>query len=238
MTVHHEIPPRDGPTPRVVRAAELAHFTAAQLLDVTTAVMAILALPQSAADRAEALVVPTGQGEQWRLIHAIRRWEANRDIRHLLVANGNPAEETYQEITLAYLRRLGLRRLDGVRLQAEAAPNTGLQAAWIADQVKEFGITSLALSVSAYHLPRVYLTVLKSLSRIGVRLPLIPDPVTISPDAAAPETQATAYDLLPGEVARILRYVDEGWVATFDDLQRYLRWLWSDHETFLTGNSG
>ncbi|MEV4982070.1 hypothetical protein [Micromonospora sp. NPDC053811] len=212
-----------------MRAADLAGFTAAQLLDVTTAVMAILALPQSAADQVEALAVPTGQGEQWRLTHAIRRWESNRDIRHLLVANGNPAEDTYQEISWPYLRGLGLRRLDGVRLQAEPAPNTGLQAAWIAAEVKESGITSLALSVSAYHLPRVYLTVLKALSRSGIRIPVMPDPVPVSPDRAAPETRATAYDLLPGEVERILRYNARGWVATLEELQRYLRWLWNDH---------
>lgn len=66
MTVRPEPPARDGTTPRVVRAAELAGFTAAQLLDVATAVMAILALPQSAADQVEALVVPTGQGERPR----------------------------------------------------------------------------------------------------------------------------------------------------------------------------
>ncbi|RKN20183.1 hypothetical protein D7147_13955 [Micromonospora musae] len=227
----------NGPTPRVVRAEELAAFTAAQLLDMTRAVMAILALPQPAADRVDALVVPTGQGEEWRLTHAIRRWQANRNIRHLLVANGNPAEETYQEIDLPYLRGLGLRRLDGVRLQAEPAPNTGLQAAWIAAHVEELDIASLALAVSAYHLPRVYLTVLKALSRGGIRIPLVPDPVPVAPDAAAPETRATAYDLLPGEVERILRYAEKGWVATFEELLVYLRWLWGEHGTLLTGTS-
>lgn len=201
------------------------------------AFMVILALPQSAADHVDALVVPTGQGEEWRLTHAIRRWEANRHISYLLVANGNPAEDTYLEITPAYLRSLGLRRLSGVFLQAEPAPNTGLQGAWIADQVEDFGITSLALTVSSYHLPRVYLTVLKALSQGGIRIPLVPDPVTVSPDTASPETQATAYDLLPGEAERILTYMNNQWVATLEELQEYLRWLWRQHKDLLTKTS-
>ncbi|MCW3839904.1 YdcF family protein [Micromonospora yasonensis] len=203
-------------------------------MDVAKLFMAILAVPQSAAEHVDALAVPTGQGEEWRLAHAIRRWEATPTINHLLVANGNPAEETYQQLSLPYLRRLGLRRVDGVQLQAEPAPNTGLQGAWIARQVEALGITSVALSVSAYHLPRVYLTVLKALSNRGIRVPLIPDPVPVAPGTVAPETQATAYDLLPGEAERILTYLDKGWVATVTELQRYLDWLWSDHEALLT----
>ncbi|MEE6258899.1 ElyC/SanA/YdcF family protein [Plantactinospora sonchi] len=225
-----------GVPPRVVRAEELSGFTTARLMDVTTAVMAILALPRPVG-QVDAVVVPTGQGEQWRISHAIRRWEADRDIRCLLVANGNPAERTYHEVTMPYLRRLGLRRLDGVHLQAEAAPNTGLQAAWVADRVEALGVTSLAISVSAYHLPRVFLTLLRALSQRGVRVPLVPDPVPVSSGAAVPETGATGYDLLPGEVERILRYADEGWLATPEELRRYLRWWWDEHGGPLGGSA-
>ncbi|MGS2615633.1 hypothetical protein ACVCAH_14075 [Micromonospora sp. LZ34] len=222
-------------TPRIVRDEDLAGFTAGQFLEVTKALTVILTLPQSAADHVDALVVPTGQGEEWRLTQAIRRWEANADLRYLLVANGNPAEKTYVEITLDYLRSLGLRRIDGVHLQAEPAPNTGLQAAWIVDQVHALGIASLALTVSPYHLARVYLTVLKAFTRRGIGLPIIPLPVAVPPDTPVPETGATAYDLVPGEVRRILTYVREGWVATPEELQQYLRWLWSQHQSLLVG---
>ncbi|MCW3816610.1 hypothetical protein ONA91_19375 [Micromonospora sp. DR5-3] len=197
------------------------------------AVTMILTLPQSAADHVDALVVATGQGEEWRLTHAIRSWEADPALRHLLVANGNPAEQTYVEITLDYLRSLGLRRTNGVQLQAEPAPNTGLQAAWIVNQVRTRGITSLALAVSPYHLARVYLTVLRAFTRAGFRLPLIPLPVAVSPDTPVPETGATAYDLVPGEIKRILTYMDDGWVATPEEVQQYLRWLWSQHSALL-----
>ncbi|BCJ61738.1 hypothetical protein Jiend_51600 [Micromonospora endophytica] len=173
---------RSSVTPRIARDDDLAGFTAGQFLAVTKALTMILALPPSAGDHVDALVIASGQGEEWRFTHAIRSWEANLDLRYLLVANGNPTEKTYVEITLGYLRSLGLRRTNGVHLQAEPAPNTALQAAWIVSQVKDHGITSLALAVSPYHLPRAYLTLLKAFNEAGVRLPIIPAPVAVAPD--------------------------------------------------------
>ncbi|MEV6689879.1 ElyC/SanA/YdcF family protein [Micromonospora sp. NPDC051196] len=222
-------------TPRIVREDDVAGFTTGQLLAVTKALTMILALPPSAADHVDALVIASGQGEEWRFTHAIRDWEANPDLRYLLVANGNPAERTYVEITLGYLRSLGLRRVDGVHIQTEPAPNTALQAAWIVDQVRCHNIRSLALAVSPYHLPRAYLTLLKALDKTAVRIPIIPVPVAVSPDEPVPETGASAYDLIPGEVKRILTYMDRGWVATLEELQQYLQWLWSRHESLLSG---
>ncbi|MGY0006728.1 hypothetical protein [Micromonospora sp. I033] len=59
--------------------------------------------------------------------------------------------------------------------------------------------------------------------------------MAVSPGTPVPETGATAYDLVPGEVKRILDYMGEGWVATSGELQEYLRWLWSEHESLLVG---
>jgi len=220
-------------TPRVVSDDDFDRFPARRLLEVSTALTVVLSLPQAAADRVDALVVATGQGEEWRLTEAIRRWEANPGLRALLVANGNPAEATYAELSTGYLRGLGLRRLDGVHVQAEPAPNTGLQAAWIVERVRALGITSLAVTVSAYHLLRVYLTVLRAMDGDGIRIPLIPVPAAVAPDARVPETGATAYDLAPGEVERILTYADRGWVATPAELRDYLGWLWRQHRSLL-----
>lgn len=211
---------------RIMGEEDFAGYTMGRLLDVMKAITMILTLPRSFADRVDALAVATGQGEQWRLTHAIHRWEASPHLRHLLVANGNPAEQTYLPITTGYLRTLGLRRVDGVHLQPEPAPNTSLQAEWIAQQVQDRGISGLALAVSPYHLPRAYLTVLKAFIGHGIRLPLIPDPVAVPPDTPVPESGSTAYDLVPGEVKRILTYMDKGWVATPEELRRYLHWLW------------
>ncbi|WP_310376380.1 YdcF family protein [Catenuloplanes atrovinosus] len=199
------------------------------MLDVMRAMTGVLSLPQAAAERADALVVPSGQGEEWRLTHAIRLWERHPGPRLLLVANGNPAEATYDELSLDHLRGLGLCRLEGVHVQAEPAPNTALQAEWIADRVAALGIRSLALVVSPYHLVRAYLTVLKALDRAALRVPMWPVPVAVAPDTPVPETGADAYRLLPGEVARIITYADRGWLATTGELRAYLRWLWAQH---------
>jgi hypothetical protein len=211
--------PGDKPVPRVLPTDEMTELMAA--------VVAILTVPPLAEGRLDALAVPIGQGEEWRLRHAIGVWESDPAIRFLLVANGNPAERTYVAMTPGYLRQLGLRRLDGVCVQPQPAPNTGLQAAWIAEQVWALGVRSLALAVSPYHLPRAYLTVLKALADLGVRIPLIPAAVPVPPHHAAPETSATGYDLVPGEMRRILRYADAGWLSTAEELRVYLAWLWA-----------
>ncbi|WP_433088373.1 hypothetical protein ACQP1P_20425 [Dactylosporangium sp. CA-052675] len=210
-------------------------FTDERLPAVTTAITMILSLPQAAAQRVEAIAIASGQGERWRLAHAIQAWESNPRLRRLLVATSNPAEATYVEITLDHLRGLGLRRTEGVEVQPEPAANTGRQAVWIAERVRDRGIGGLALAVSPYHLPRAYLTVLKELLRRDLRVPLIPVPVAVPPHRRIPETGATADELVPGELRRILTYMREGWVATPEELREYLRWLWDTHEPLLTG---
>lgn len=214
---------------RFVQDEELDGFSASQLLEVTKATTMILSIPPAATSHVDAVAVATGQGEEWRFTDAIRAWEANPRLRHLLVTSGNPAEKTYTEVTLDYLRGLGLRRREGLQLQPDPSPNTGRQAAWIADQVQKGGITSIALTTSPYHLPRFYLTVLKELERRGIRIPVVPAPAAVAPQAPTPETGVTSEDLIPGEVKRILTYQDKGWLATPLELRRYLSWLWSSH---------
>jgi hypothetical protein len=202
-------------------------LTARQLIDVMTMVMVILSPSAYDRDQVDAIAVPSGQGEEWRLTYAIQLWEADRGARHLLVAAGNPAERTYVDVTVDYLRGLGLRRLDGVRIQTEPAANTALQAAWMADQIRSLGTTSVALTVSPYHVPRVVLTLLRHLTAIGVRIPIISRPAPVPPDLTSPESGANAYQLLPGEVRRIVRYAENGWIATLPEFEAYQRWLWN-----------
>ncbi|MFE9872128.1 hypothetical protein ACFYON_15955 [Micromonospora sp. NPDC005686] len=223
------------PLPRLVPAEAFADVPADRLLAVLEAVTMVLTLPQHAAERVDALVVPTGQGEDWRLTDAIHAWENGPALRHLLVANTDPAERTYRPLTLDRLRGLGLRRTDGVVLQAEPVTGTGRQAAWVVEQVRALGVGSVALVVSPYHLVRVYLTVLRACDDAGLRIPLVPLPVAVAPDAPVPETGAAGYDLVAGEVSRLLRYSGEGWIATPERLRDYLRWLWSEHRPLLTG---
>lgn len=224
---------------RLVAQQDLAGLDPARLMELMAAVVAILTVPAVAGDRVDALAVPVGQGEQWRLSAVIERWESNRAIRRLLVTNGNPAEQTFREVTPEYLRELGLRRLDGVHIQREPAPNTAIQAAWIADRVEEFDLGAVGVVVSAYHLPRVYLTVLKEFIKRGRPVPLVPLPVQLSPLYPSPETGTNQLDLVPGEALRMLRYADLGWIASPDELRVYLDWLWRRHRSpTVTGGQG
>ncbi|WP_246247915.1 hypothetical protein [Micromonospora maritima] len=224
-----------GAPPRIVPAEALADVPADRFLALLEAVTMVLTLPGDAAGRVDALVVPTGQGEDWRLTDAIRAWEAGPARRHLLVASTNETERTYRPLTLDRLRALGLRRLEGVVLQAEPAGDTGRQARWIVDRVRALGIGSLALVVSPYHLVRVYLTVLRAADDAGLRVPMVPLPVAVDPHAPVPESGACGYDLVAGEVSRLLRYPDEGWIATPERLRAYLGWLWTAHRALLAG---
>ncbi|MDG4803221.1 hypothetical protein [Micromonospora sp. WMMD980] len=220
-------------TSRVVAQTDLAGLDAGRLMDLMAAMVSILTIPAVASDHADALAVPVGQGEQSRLKAAIDKWERNDAARRLLITNGNPAERTYREITLEYLHELGLRRLDGVHVQREPAPNTAIQAAWIVDRVEEFDVEVVGVAVAAYHLPRVYLTVLKEFVKRGKLLPLVPLPVPLAPTSPSPETGMSQFDLVPGEALRMLRYVDLGWVASPEELRAYLDWLWRHHRALL-----
>jgi hypothetical protein len=212
---------------RVLPDDELAGYPAGRFLDVMRALTMILTLPAEAAADVDAVAVLTGQGETWRLAHAVADRETNPARRHLLVATTNAAEATYAPITPDTLRGLGLRRTGGVHIQAVAAADTGVQAAWIAAQIREHDITGLALAVSPYHLPRAYLTVLRACEDRGIRIPLLPMPVPVAPSTVVPESAANAWDMLPGELRRILDYADRGWIATPAQLRAYVDWLWT-----------
>lgn len=79
--------------PRLVANEELDGYSSGHILEVTTAITMILSTPQQAADRADAIAMATGQGEEWRFHHTIRAREANPRLRYLLVTNGTRQNE-------------------------------------------------------------------------------------------------------------------------------------------------
>ncbi|NUT34724.1 MAG: hypothetical protein HOV79_16820 [Hamadaea sp.] len=214
---------------RLVTGADLNRHPAARLGAVLDAVAGVHALADAPAARVEALAVFTGQGEQWRLSQAFDRWNTSTTLRLLLIADGNPAERTYEPLSPAYLRDLGLRRTEGVVVQSEPAPNTGLQAAWTARCIQQRDVRSLALAVTPYHLPRAYLTLLAACTAASLRLPVLPLPTPVPAGTRMPETAATEAELLPGEIERILVYADRGWVADPAAFAEYLSWLHAAH---------
>lgn len=147
----------------------------------------------------------------------------------LLLAGENPNEMTRFVKTPENLRGkpfyLSRREMKRVRTQVNAA-NTPEQVAWVADRVAEENVTSIALSVSSYHMVRAYLTLLKGLARRGIRIPIYPSPPPVPLHLAIPEYGEEMGKMVPGELARIRAYREKGDVATHEELREYLVWLW------------
>jgi hypothetical protein len=60
----------------------------------------------------------------------------------------------------------------------------------------------------------------------GQRLAVIPYPTPTSMDRLIPQSNATPWESVAGEVKRIQAYQLKGDVATLPELQDYLAWLW------------
>jgi hypothetical protein len=193
--------------------------------DVATMAIAVLSLSR-VTTKVDGILVLPGQGEYGRLRSAIAAWEANPQIRLLLVAGHTRTEPQYEEFTLDRLADFGLTRREGVVIQAEAR-NTPAQADWMTAQVKSLGISSLALFVTPYHLLRGYLTMVQGFNRHHLRpVPIIPWPVEHSLDTPSPQNRVSYWDLIPGELERIIEYQAKGDVATKAALMSYLEFIW------------
>jgi len=188
----------------------------------------VYSLPRPVGDVDAILVLP-GQGEDWRLTAAIKAWNTDLNVKYLLVAGSYSGEKTWFEPTLENLsvEPYNLTRREGVVIHPHAH-HTKEQAAWISEIVRELDINSLALVVSPYHLLRAYLTILETLLASGQEVAMVPMPAPVAPHVPIPETGFTAWQLVSGEVARINKYQQMGDVATYEQLQAYLEWLW-DH---------
>lgn len=204
----------------------VAHDSASELVAVT---MGVYSVPR-VIERVDALVTFPGLGEWWRVREAIRWWQ-REDVaaRFLLITGHNTRERTSVILDQQRLRQppFSLERVEGVYF-AIHAEHTREQAEWVVDQTRQLGIVSLALFVSPYHLVRAYLTLLKAyLKRGGSPLVMIPAPVSIPPSTLIPETAVDAWAMVSGEVGRIVKYQRKGDVATLQELQDYLNWLWT-----------
>ena len=180
----------------------------------------------------EALLVYPGMGETWRVEEIIRAWNPPRSscVKYLLIAGTEWHKETtaVRPPIVENLKKPPYYLMDtcGVHAQYHAR-HTKDQAEWVVARVQELEIKSLALYVSPYHLLRAYLTLLKTFINQKVeRIPMIPVPVAISPAKIIPETGTDAWSMVQGEMDRIKVYQQKGDVATLEELQDYLKWLW------------
>ena len=177
----------------------------------------------------DALVVFPGLGEDWRVHHAIS-WCHRRPTSMVLVAGINKNEKTWRSWDIHDTRKeFGVPPIGCILLYDSQmyAANTKEQAEWVYERVVSLDIQSLALFASPFHCLRVYLTLLKTFIAHGRSdIVLVPAPTPVSPSRLIPENQMSAWDLVPGEVQRIIDYQKKGDVATCEELAHYLKWLW------------
>jgi hypothetical protein len=191
--------------------------------EVLADVVMILSLPQKAAEKVGALALLPGLGETWRLHHALDFWKQRRNL-WFLFPGLNTREKTWAHSSLKNLQRSGL--VGPKVIFRQHAEHTRDQAEWLYQQANRFGIKSFALFVPPYHASRAYLTVLKTFLRHKKRVAIIPVITPVSPSKIVPEIGVSAWQMVPGELARIRQYRKKGDVATHQELVKYLDWLW------------
>lgn len=196
---------------------------------IVAMVTMVLSIPRLV-EQVDAFLVFPGMGEWWRVNDAAALWNTHKNARHLLIAGHNQRENTARKMDLAWLmEEFELNRKEGV-VCISHAEHTKDQCDWVAEQVRELHLTSLALCVSPYHIVRAYLTLLKTLHNTGIRIPIVPFPVQVSPSEEIPETGTDAWSMVAGEVERIHAYQQKGDVASSELLHDYLAWFWKgDH---------
>ncbi len=195
--------------------------------DMAAMSIMLYSLPPQALTKVDAFAVFPGLGETWRLVDAVRHWEASNSARFFFIAGQGPNEVSWESWTVDRLELapFSLRRREGVVTQ-RTATNTKDQAEWLSRQVYDHNAKSLALCASPFHLLRAYLTVLKTFLDAELRIPFLPAPTRVNPSWTIPEVDVNAWALVPGEVERIEEYQAKGWIATTEEFQSYLQWLW------------
>lgn len=207
--------------------AERCKETATPAEEAYAASLAILGLCNRF-DHADAVIVMTGLGEHQRIIQAIKLWDSGRySNRFLLITGDNPHERTAETFSVPRLQEspFNLQHSEGVIVDTDHGGNTKIQAQWITQQVDALGIKSALVVTSSYHMVRAYLTLLKSFADANILVRLYPVLAEYNLDATSPEYEVPMWNLVAGEVERIIQYQTKGDVATLDELKTYLRWL-------------
>lgn len=197
-----------------------------QISNMVAVVIMLYSIPRME-NEIDALVVMPGQGENWRVQEAISVWNRHSSSARYLLMSGQ-YEKKWASLDLENLKKepFNLKRSHGFYSQIFAR-NTKEQAVWIVEKVREIGVKSIALFVSPYHLLRAYCTLLQTFNITHTPwILMFPAPVAISPDTPIPETGVSAWDLVPGELERIIQYQKRGDVCNFDQLREYISWLW------------
>lgn len=202
----------------------------------------ILAIPRDGVEMAQALVAIPGIVIDAPVKYACQKyWYRNEaDSAEFFIIAGHHDEKLVAERFAedVVCTHFGIIPSAGVYSQGRAK-HAGDQAQWVAGKVVELNVESIALFAPAFHLPRVYLTLLEALRRVGKRIPIIPMLVPISPfeqsvmNFDTGELTFCQMDVIHGEAdPRMENYQKEkgdgshGDVATIPEFEEYLKWLY------------
>ena len=188
-----------------------------------------LLMPEGAIQAADVLVSIGGMGEDERVVYPRRKyWEPTESMNRLFLVLGyNENESTWKPMDVEALTQepFCISRTDGLHAQSKFITTLD-QARWIVEKIGELDIKSLALFSAPYHLPRMLATLIKEMNKRGIRVPVIPAPVLVSPSSVVPETGAGAWDMKQGEAERLIAYAKKGDVAGIKEFKEYIDWLW------------
>ena len=175
---------------------------------------------------ADAMVVLSGDGTV--------RYDAavgllRQRVAHWVVLSGgldDPPHSLSAEAARDYMTEKGLA--DHRMILEGASQNTHEQGEAIARLAKQHGWHAVLLITSAYHLPRAYLTVLKSIldAGLGDDVALIPFPAYANWQEPPPGLKTPRADLVPSELLKVDEYADH--VATYKQGIAHLRRLERD----------
>lgn len=173
---------------------------------------------------ADAIVVFSGDGKV-RLDTAVQALRQGAAF-HVVVSGGvdNPPHSLTADEAARYLVSSGLQ--PSRIIKDGASMNTREQAVWLAGECVARNWKRILLTVSAYHMPRAFLSVVRAFAEKAI------EDVHVLPMAGyAPwwdkpgGMSVTRIDLLEVEAAKINEYSKHGHVATYAEGLRYLkRW--------------
>lgn len=201
------------------------------VLAMTTMILT-LPLPVTAAKKAAVAVMP-GQSQQERVTDAVRDWKSGRwDAERLLVSGQTEDERRVCDLTGDYFFNQHGVEPGSLRCQVQAA-HTQEQANWLASQAVEFSIQTIFLYSAPFHMVRCYLTLLKSLLKTEVgHVRIWPVPALIHPDMANHISGLNSWEMMPGELERIICYQENGSIATLAELRDYFRRHWAEMSAY------
>lgn len=190
----------------------------------------ILTLPRIESTDAY-LALPGQEGEDWRIMDAVRQWNTHPEVHTLFVGGECPYESGpryTQKQLVAPPYQLSWR--DQIYIQGQAQ-NTREQIEWavnLATIDEAPKIRTFRLFTAPFHMVRAYLYFVQIIRERNLEMIVFPSPTFVSPFRVIPDPKipANSWALAPGEAERIIQYQERGWLPKVAEVAEYLTKVW------------